>query len=212
MTAFAQTERDQLCDEFLVVGPDAPTLCEGWTTSHLATHLVVRDGRPDLIVGPMLPIVGGYAKNAVRAIRKQPWPDLVEAVREGPPIYSPTALGPIDELVNLIEFFIHHEDVRRAAPQWEPRELPRAEEQAIWTALTRASRLMFRRSRVGVELISPYGRNRAKPVTPQGDVALDGLPSELVLAAYGRRAHARIEEVGSADAISALWASKLGLA
>ena len=72
MTAFAQTERDQLCDEFLVVGPDAPTLCEGWTTSHLATHLVVRDGRPDLIVGPMLPIVGGYAKNAVRAIRKQP--------------------------------------------------------------------------------------------------------------------------------------------
>ena len=212
MTAFAQTERDQLCDEFLVVGPDAPTLCEGWTTSHLATHLVVRDGRPDLIVGPMLPIVGSYAKNAVRAIRKQPWPDLVEAVREGPPIYSPTALGPIDELVNLIEFFIHHEDVRRAAPQWEPRELPRAEEQAIWTALTRASRLMFRRSRVGVELISPYGRNRAKPVTPQGDVALDGLPSELVLAAYGRRAHARIEEVGSADAISALWASKLGLA
>ncbi|MCI1262501.1 MAG: TIGR03085 family metal-binding protein [Tetrasphaera jenkinsii] len=212
MTAFAQTERDQLCDEFLVVGPDAPTLCEGWTTSHLATHLVVRDGRPDLIVGPMLPIVGSYAKNAVRAIRKQPWPDLVEAVRTGPPIYSPTALGPIDELVNLIEFFIHHEDVRRAAPQWEPRELPRAEEQAIWTALTRASRLMFRRSRVGVELISPYGRNRAKPVTPQGDVALDGLPSELVLAAYGRRAHARIEEVGSADAISALWASKLGLA
>ena len=212
MTAFAQTERDQLCDEFLVVGPDAPTLCEGWTTSHLATHLVVRDGRPDLIVGPMLPIVGSYAKNAVRAIRKQPWPDLVEAVREGPPIYSPTALGPIDELVNLIEFFIHHEDVRRAAPQWEPRELPRAEEQAIWTALTRASRLMFRRSRVGVELVSPYGRNRAKPVTPQGDVALDGLPSELVLAAYGRRAHARIEEVGSADAISALWASKLGLA
>ena len=71
---------------------------------------------------------------------------------------------------------------------------------------------MFRRSRVGVELVSPYGRNRAKPVTPQGDVALDGLPSELVLAAYGRRAHARIEEVGSADAISALWASKLGLA
>ena len=141
MTAFAQTERDQLCDEFLVVGPDAPTLCEGWTTSHLATHLVVRDGRPDLIVGPMLPIVGGYAKNAVRVNRKQPWPDLVEAVREGPPIYSPTALGPIDELVNLIEFFIHHEDVRRAAPQWEPRELPRAEEQAIWTALTRASRL-----------------------------------------------------------------------
>lgn len=212
MTAFAQTERDQLCDEFLVVGPDAPTLCEGWTTSHLATHLVVRDGRPDLIVGPMLPIVGSYAKNAVRAIRKQPWPDLVEAVRTGPPIYSPTALGPIDELVNLIEFFIHHEDVRRAAPQWEPRELPRAEEQAIWTALTRASRLMFRRSRVGVELISPYGRNRARPVTPQGDVALDGLPSELVLAAYGRRAHARIEEVGSNDAISALWASKLGLA
>ena len=33
------TERAAMCDTFEKFGPDAPTLCEGWTTLNLAAHL-----------------------------------------------------------------------------------------------------------------------------------------------------------------------------
>ena len=36
MSNHARTERLALCETFLQTGPDAPTLCEGWTTSDLA--------------------------------------------------------------------------------------------------------------------------------------------------------------------------------
>lgn len=212
MTAYAQDERALLCDEFLRVGADAPTLCEGWTTADLATHLVVRDGRPDLIVGPMLPVIGGWAKDQVRAIKTQLWADLVKAVRSGPPIYSPTAIPQVDELVNHVEFFIHHEDVRRAQDEWVPRVLDATQEKALWGALDRMARLMFRKSPVGVELVSPQGRCRAKAATERGDVTVEGAAGELVLAAYGRHDHSRVETTGPEEAIAALWSSKLGLA
>ena len=39
-------ERAQVCLRFDELGPDAPTLCEGWTTFDLAAHLVVRERNP----------------------------------------------------------------------------------------------------------------------------------------------------------------------
>ncbi len=214
MTRFARAERSALSDTLLEVGPDAPTLCAGWSTADLATHLVVRERRPDLIVGPMLPIVGDLAKSRLRAIKHQAWPDLVQEVRDGPPIYSPTRVGQVDEWVNLIEFFIHHEDVLRAGAgaQGPRRAIPAAEQQALWTALERMAKLMFRRSSVGAELIAPQGRIVAKRATSRGSVAIEGGPGELLLAAYGRRAQADITSRGADDAVEALWSSKLGLA
>lgn len=212
MSRFARAERESLCDTFLEVGPDAPTLCAGWDTRDLAVHLVVRDGRPDLIVGPKLPVIGDLAKGQLRAIKQQPWEDLVGAVRSGPPLYVPTALGVVDEFVNLVEFFIHHEDVLRAEPGAERRRIPDGEQVALWGALGRLARLMFRRSPVGVELVSPYGRVVAKKASERGSVAIEGAPGELVLAAYGRRAEADITTRGSDESIDALWAAPLGLA
>jgi len=209
---FAQVERGALCDTFLSVGPDAPTLCEGWTTADLATHLVVRDGRPDLIVGPMLPVIGGVAKGQVRAIKHQPWPDLVEAVRSGPPRLSPVRIGKVDELVNHVEYFIHHEDVLRAQPGALRREIPDAEQRALWRALARMAKLMFRKSAVGAVLMAPQGRVVAKAPTDLGSVDIAGRPGELLLAAYGRHAQADVTTTGGDQAVAALWSSKLGLA
>ena len=42
----AQSERQQLCDLFEEVGPDQDTLCEGWTTAHLAAHLSTGNAIP----------------------------------------------------------------------------------------------------------------------------------------------------------------------
>lgn len=210
MTRFARAERLALCDTFLAVGPDAPTLCEGWTSADLATHLVIRDGRPDLLVGPMLPLVGDRFKAAARGIKHRPWPQLVDDVRSGPPIYSPTALGVVDEQINLVEFFIHHEDVRRANGDG-PRVLPEAEERALWTALRRMARLMYRKSATGVELVSERGTIHAKAPTRLGSVTLAGNAGELLLAAYGRQAAAELEVTGSDEAVAALLGSKVGL-
>ena len=53
----AQRERAALVEILRAVGPDAPTLCEGWTTRDLVAHLVVRERRPDalpgLVFGPL---------------------------------------------------------------------------------------------------------------------------------------------------------------
>src|SRR4051812_50200443 len=49
--AFVASERAALADLFEEVGPDASTCCAGWTTAHLAAHVVVRDRRPDALPG-----------------------------------------------------------------------------------------------------------------------------------------------------------------
>ena len=43
---FAKSERAELCDLFDRVGPDAPTLCQGWATHDLAAHLWIRETDP----------------------------------------------------------------------------------------------------------------------------------------------------------------------
>src|SRR5262245_9679824 len=46
VTSFYRRERAALCDLLDRVGPDRPTLCEGWTTNDLAAHLWVRESDP----------------------------------------------------------------------------------------------------------------------------------------------------------------------
>ena len=102
------------------VGPDAPTLCGDWTTRDLAAHLVLRERRPDAAAGILISKLAGYtARKQKELTERTEWPDLLELVASGPPLYSPLKL--LDPLVNTTEMFIHHEDVRRAAPGWQPR-------------------------------------------------------------------------------------------
>ncbi len=103
-------------------GPDAPTLCGDWTTRDLAAHLVLRERRPDAAAGILISQLAGYtARKQKELTERTEWPDLLELVASGPPLYSPLKL--LDPLVNTTEMFIHHEDVRRAASGWQPRKL-----------------------------------------------------------------------------------------
>ena len=52
--SIAQRERAGLVEILRAVGPDAPTLCERWTTRDLTAHLVVRERRPDALPGTEL--------------------------------------------------------------------------------------------------------------------------------------------------------------
>ena len=109
--SLAQQERTTLCDLFSELGPDAPTLCEGWLTADLAAHLVVRERRPDSGPGLVWSPLADYTDKVRNGVRdRTPWEKLVETVRRVPQLL----LRPVDGLMNTVEFFIHVEDVRRA--------------------------------------------------------------------------------------------------
>lgn len=209
----ARLARDQLCETFVAVGPDAPTLCSPWRTAELAAHLVIRDRRPDLAGGTWVPLLASRTEEGIASYAAKPWSELVDLVREGPPVWSPARVASIDDVVNFVEFFIHHEDVLRGDEQVGPRrEVSVREQKALWKTLKRMGKIFFRRSPVGVVLERPGGKTlTVRGGTELGTVILRGEPTELVLAAYGRRRVADLEVTGAPEAVAALWAAPLGL-
>ncbi len=172
----------------LAVGPEAPTLCHPWRACELAAHLILRDSRPDLIVGQWVKPLQGRLDRATQERAKQPYAELVATVRGGPPRWTLTALPHFDEATNLLEFFIHHEDLRRAAPGWSSRELDADHEAALWRYLRGAAKFLYRRATVGVVLdAAEVGRVEARPATELGSVVLEGRVGELLLYSNGRR-------------------------
>ncbi|HEY5852951.1 MAG TPA: TIGR03085 family metal-binding protein [Aldersonia sp.] len=204
--SLARRERLALVDAMTATGPDAPTLCEGWTTRDLAAHLVVRERRPDTAPGVLLKPLAGHTERVRRDAAKRPWPELLEQVRTGPPVL----LRPFDAAINATEMFVHHEDVRRGTPGWSPRELGMADERELWSALRRMAKLSYRRSTVTVVLETPDGDH--VEVKRPGDrrVVLLGRPSELLLHATGRNA-VRLETNGAAGDIAAVGELQRGL-
>ena len=198
----ATEERSGLVALFTEVGPDAPTLCEGWRTRDLAAHLVIRERRLDAAPGIAIAAFAGHTKKVQDEYAAKPWPELVELVRTGPPGYSPFGLKPVNELVNGTEYFIHHEDVRRARPEWTPRPADPARDAALWKAAARIARIAYRRSPVGVALRQPDGETVVAKRGPD-TVTLSGAPGELLLHAFGR-SQCRIEFDGSEKAVAAV--------
>ena len=207
MTA-AQRERSALVDTLRIVGPDAPTLCAGWTTRDLAAHLVVRERRLDATPGISIPFLAGYtAKVPNQTARSSSWDDLVEMVASGPPIYSPFRL--LDSVANLGEMFIHHEDVRRAVDGWQPRVLDEPTVAALGRQLGLLSRLTLTKQPAPVILRTTAGRQIAR--VGRGDaVTVTGEPQELVLFVAGRDA-ALVEFAGDPQAVAAVRAARRGL-
>jgi uncharacterized protein (TIGR03085 family) len=190
----AVRERAALADLLAVVGPDAPTCCEGWTTGHLAAHLVVRDHRPD--AGPgyaleSLPIGRGLHAHSARLEERMrtstPFPEVVERVRAGAPRWSPMGWPGFGNLVNAGEYAIHHEDVRRAQPGWEPRKLSRADRDLLWRTAT-----LFAR-RVGGATLRRTDVPGVEKRVGKTATTVAGDPMELLLWASGRQAVARVE-------------------
>jgi uncharacterized protein (TIGR03085 family) len=65
----SRDERAALTDLMATLGPDAPTLCGGWTTRDLAAHLVVRERRPDIGIGAIVPGLNRWAERARLGLR-----------------------------------------------------------------------------------------------------------------------------------------------
>ncbi|MGN9839409.1 TIGR03085 family metal-binding protein [Nonomuraea sp. H19] len=206
----ASGERSALCDLFDRLGPDAPTLCTGWTTYDLAAHLVLRERRPDAMGGIALKPLAGYTaavQNGLKA--KHPYPELVGLVRRPGGIYG--LLPVLDEAVNTLEYFVHHEDVRRAQPSWEPRELPADFDRLIWKRVSTGARLMLRRSPVGVVMHRLGGGVALGGPRHGSRVEVTGTASELLMFCFGRQEHARVELTGEPHDVDLLRGASLGL-
>lgn len=85
----ARHERQVMCDVFQQFGPDAPTLCEGWSARDLAAHLIVRETRPDAAIGILVKKAEPYSEKVRRSVADKQWPDLIDTIRKGPPKVSP---------------------------------------------------------------------------------------------------------------------------
>jgi uncharacterized protein (TIGR03085 family) len=209
-TNYARTERAALCDLFIKLGPDVPTLCAGWAARDLAAHLVLRERRPDAALGIMLKPFAGHTGKVQSALALLPFDELVARVRH-PPAWSPLAsIGPIDRAANTMEFFIHHEDLRRAQPVWSPRELPRDLGSALWARARGTARLALRRFASPVAVAAP-GYGEAVIGTGEPPVRLIGDPGELVLFLTGRQSAARVEVTGPQELTDRLRTARLGL-
>ena len=141
-----------MCDLLDQLGPDRPTLCGDWTTRDLLAHLLVRERRPDASLGIVVPMFSGRTEAAMKHVAEQSFTENVNTFRTGPPIWTPWAIPVLGDRANLFEFYVHHEDIRRAQPEWEPRPTEQRREDALWGALTMMGRLLFRRCPGGVVL------------------------------------------------------------
>ncbi|WP_040160493.1 TIGR03085 family metal-binding protein [Nigerium massiliense] len=198
--SFARNERDACCDALLSAGPDAPTLCAGWTAHDLAAHLWVRENDPIGVPGMFVPALAKVTDDRMARVKKRwPFPELVETIRRGPKAPSLFALPGLDEQANTVEYFVHTEDVRRPAGL-EPRELPAELEDVLWGRARSMAKLLLRGSHDGIVLERETGESAH--VQPGSEiVTVIGKPSELMLFTFGRKQAARVRYVGEAGAV-----------
>ncbi|MEU6843672.1 TIGR03085 family metal-binding protein [Streptomyces sp. NPDC046716] len=211
MSTHAKRERLLLADLLEAAGPEAPTLCEGWTARDLAAHVVVRERRPDAAGGILVKQLAPRLDRVQAEYAEKPYEELIQLIRTGPPRFSPFSLKPVDEASNAVEFYVHAEDVRRAQPDWSPRELDPVFSEALWSRLERMARMVGRKAPVGLVLRRPDGQtavaHKGAPV-----VTVTGEPAELLLFAFGRQDAADVELEGDKAAVDRLTETKaLGL-
>lgn len=214
MSTAAAAERASLCDLFAEVGPEAPTLCGDWTTRDLAAHLVVRERRPDGAIGIVAKPLAEYAEKVRLEEARRPWAELVDRVRSGPPRWSPTRLGAVDRAVNTVEFYVHHEDVRRAKERWTVRNLDVNLAADLLGAVGRMAKILTRKAPAGVTLVVTDGPDSPTTIVAhEGDptVTVSGPIGELVLFVYGRQAKTNVGVDGPAEAVAAIRTASFGI-
>ena len=210
MTSATRVERSALCDTLLEVGPDAPTLCGDWTARDLAAHIVVRERRPDAGPGIVSSFLSGYSDHVRETEAQRPFTDVVDRIRKGPPHWNPMRVDVIDRLTNSVEFFVHHEDLRRASKPFTVRSLDPELEDALAESVSRAGRLLARGLPVGL-VLEPAGRESIVVRSGPDRVTVAGPIGECVLFVYGRQDVAQVTLRGPASAITTVREASLGI-
>jgi uncharacterized protein (TIGR03085 family) len=206
----AQSERAALCDLALQVGEDQPTLSGDWTVKDLVVHLLVREGSP-AAAGILLSPLSKLTDLESQRLGRRDFAVLVEKLRSGPPLYSPYAVPRLDALLNTLEFFVHHEDIRRAQPDWSARDLGDEAEKLLWTMVRTGGKGLTRGTPVGVTIENATTGSRAVLNGGSPSVVVRGLPSEVTLFVFGRKPQADVELLGDEADVARLSDTSLGI-
>jgi uncharacterized protein (TIGR03085 family) len=206
-TDVLMTERADLCDTFDAVGPTAPTLCEGWLAQDLAAHLIVRERHPTASPGILLG--GPFRRRTEAMMRKvaaEGFDTMIATLRAGPPWLHRVPMA----RVNVVEMWVHHEDLRRAQG-WTPRPPDPPVDDLLWRSTAASGFMAGRRVRgVGLELDGGDDRRRVlRRSEPR--VVVRGAPGEIVLFLYGRKEAAAVELDGPPDGVALVRAARLGI-
>jgi uncharacterized protein (TIGR03085 family) len=188
-----------MCLRFDELGPDAPTLCEGWTTFDLAAHLVMRERNPLAAPGIMVSSLSSLADRGMAREKRKGYARVVERVRTGPPL-GPFAVPGLRDQINLVEYAVHHEDVRRAngmSPRADIADL----QDALWSKIRRLARFAIRGvpKGVGIDLVRTDVADTATARSGERVATVAGEPVEILLWAYGRGDHAEVELGGASN-------------
>ncbi len=183
--------RTNLAAVLEAAGPDRPTLCEGWRTRDLLAHLLLRETRPDVAAGIVLPPLASRTERLTGALAEQ----LADAeryaagVRRFRSVRTPArAIGRVDAGMNAVEYLVHREDAVRG------REEGRAElaaltpfrsdeQQLVWEKLGGVGRISALRHPGGLRLVGTDGDG--EPVFGERVLrrpANESLPGRLVQA------------------------------
>ena len=206
VVSFARSERLALCDTAVSLGPTAPTLCEGWEVKDLLVHLLVRERRPWAAPGIFLPPLAPVLRKAEAAYAARPLEALAARLRD--PKGTPFAVGPIEKAVNTVEFFVHHEDLRRAQPGWEPRTLPADAARDLWRTLKLLGKGLVRSA--GTPVVVGNGTDTATLRAGDEPVTVTGPVGELLLFCFGRHQVRGLSFDGPAERITQLENASLG--
>jgi uncharacterized protein (TIGR03085 family) len=209
----ARDERALLADVIEAAGPDQPTLCEGWDAYDLVAHLVTRERVPKAAPGLIIPKLHGITERAEKATRAgHSFAELLATFRSGPPAWQPSRIPAFDNATNLVEFFVHGEDVRRGGTTpAAPRELSPELTDTLWASVRRMARLAYRRAPSGLVLQRTDGPGRVVARKGEPAVTLAGPAAEILLYAFGRRSAARVEITGDPALVATLAATPVGL-
>jgi uncharacterized protein (TIGR03085 family) len=213
MEQMSRTERAALCNSALEAGEEAPTLCGDWTVKDLVIHLLIRERDPVGATAIVVPQLDRFARRSADRMGVQDFTTLVERVRGGPPLWSLMAVPPLDRMLNTLEYFVHHEDIRRAQPGWEPRELTDREKRILFKGVATAGKGLVRSVGVPVEIRWTDGQRDRSAVLAKGDdpVVVTGEPAELTMFLFGRDEHTGLKFEGPQAGIEALKSANLGV-
>lgn len=207
-------ERHELCDLFLSLGPDAPTLCGDWTTFDLAAHLAVRERNP--LAAPGILVGGPFESLTNRLMEREQrrgFAAVVERVRTPPA--GPLSVPAVRAAMSLVEYTVHHEDVRRPnglGPRTDRDDL----QVEVWKRMGPLAGLIVRKAKLGdiaVDLAAtaPVDDRRRAGSGPR-IVEVTGPAVELLLFMYGRQAHAEVEVTGDdPSAIATVTSAPFGI-
>jgi uncharacterized protein (TIGR03085 family) len=133
--------------------------------------------------------------------------ELIKLFKSGPPSMSVFGIPGADAAANTVEYFVHHEDVRRATDGWTERELPEGLSDALWKRL-KGARLFLRSAPTGIVLVRA-GASGVPPIIAKNatpSVTVTGSPAELTLWSMGRVRAAHVTFDGPEEAVAKLTA------